>query len=90
MYILRQKAVSISHPKRVDEHVARLVPLPNFPQCIDQPEPANQKSRLRQAKIVSSDIPHNVEAAPKFMSYGLDGCDEPRVVRRYEAKFSKQ
>ena len=49
-----------------------------------------KKADLRQAKIISSDIPHNVKIAPKFKSDGLDGCDEPRVVRRYQAKFGKQ
>src|SRR5262249_54470237 len=46
--------------------------------------------RLRQAKIIGSDIPHNVEAPPKFKSDGLDGCNEPRIFGRYQAKFSKQ
>jgi hypothetical protein len=90
VYVLRQKAVPISHSKRVDEHVARLVPPPDLPQCIDQPEPANQKGRFRRAKIVSSDIPHNVKTAPKFMPDGLDGCHEPWIVRRYQAKLGKQ
>src|SRR5262249_50080313 len=90
MYVLRQKAVSISHPKRIDEHVTRLVPPPDFPQCIDQPEPANQKGRLRLAKIISRGISHNVEPAPKFKSDGLDGCNKPGVVGRYQAKLGKQ
>src|SRR4029079_17794772 len=90
VYVLRQKAVPISHSKRVDEHVVRLVPPPNFPQCIDQPEAANQKSRLRQAKIIGSDIPHNVKPAPKFKSDGFNSCYKPRIVRRYQAKLRQQ
>ena len=72
MHVLRQEAVAISYPKRVDKHVASLILPSDFPQCIHQPEAANQKSRFGQAKIVSSDIPHNVETAPKFISYGFD------------------
>src|SRR6185437_7083453 len=90
MYVLRQQAVPISHSKRVDEHVTSLIAPANFPQCIDQPEPANQKCRLGQAKIISSNIPHNVETAPKFISYGVDCCHKTWVFRRYQTELCQQ
>ena len=87
MHVLRQEAVAISYPKRVDKHVASLILPSNFPQCIDQPEPANQKGRFRQAEIVGSDIPHNVETTTKFMSDRLDGGHKSGIIGRNQAKF---
>src|SRR5215831_4283217 len=90
MYVLGQEAVSVSYSKRIDKHVAGLVTPSNLRQCIDQPEPANQKGRLRQAEIVGSDIPHNVETTPKFMANRLNGCGKARIVGCHQAEFGEQ
>ena len=90
MYVLRQQPVAVSHSKRVDKHITGLVTPANFPQCIDQPKPANQKSRLRSAKIVGSDISHNVVAAPKFIADCFDGRHEPWIVGRYQSELGQQ
>src|SRR5215475_12511825 len=90
MHVLRQEAVAISYPKRVDKHVASLILPSNFPQCIDPPEPANQKSRFRPAEVIGSDIPHNVETTAKFMSDRLDGGHKTGIIGRDQAKFGQQ
>ena len=90
MYVLRQQAVPIAHSKRVDKQVTSLILPANLPQCIDQPEPANQKLRLRKTKIVSGDISHNVETAPKFISDGVDCCHKTWVIRRYQTELGQQ
>ena len=90
MYVLRQKSVTVAHPKRIDKQIAGLILPANLPQCIDQPEPANQKLRLRKAKIVGGDISHNVVAASKFTVDRLDGGHEPRIIGLYQAKFGQQ
>ena len=90
MYVLRQEAVAISYSKGVDKHVASLFLPSNFPQCIHQPEAANQKGRLRQAEIVGSDIPHNVETTAKFMADRLDGRHKAGIIGRDQAKLGQQ
>src|SRR5262245_65861886 len=90
MHVLRQEAVAISYPKRVDEHVASLIVPSNFPQCIDQPEPANQKGRFRPAEIVGSDIPHNVVTTTKFMPDSLDGRNKRGIMGRNGARSDRK
>src|SRR6185295_9197325 len=90
MYVLRQEAVAIPYPKRVDKHVAGLILPSNLPQSIPQPEAANQKGRFRAAEIVGSDIPHNVETTSKFMTNGLDGRHKSGVIGCDQAKFGEQ
>ena len=90
MHVLRQEAVAIPHSKRVDKHVASLILPADLPQCIHQPEAANQKGRFRAAEIVGSDIPHNVETTSKFMTDGLDGRHKSGVIGCDQAKFGQQ
>lgn len=89
MYVLRQQAVSIPYSKGVDKHVASLFLPSYFPQCIYQPEAANQKGRFRLAKIVGSDIPHNVETTSKFMADRLDSRHKSGVIGRDQAKLGQ-
>src|SRR5262245_23718128 len=90
MYVLGQEAVAVSYSKRIDKHVAGLVAPADLRQCIDQPEAANQKSQLRRAEIVGSDIPHNVETTPKFMADRLNGCGKAWIVGCHQTEFGEQ
>src|SRR5262245_10464122 len=90
MYVLRQTTVAISHAECIDKHVACLIPSSNLPQCIDQPEAANQKGGLREAEVVGNNIPHNVETAPKFMTDRLNGRHKTGIVMRYQTEFSQE
>jgi len=90
MHVLRQEAVPISHSKRVDEYVTGFFTPTDFPQCIHQPKAANQKSRLRQAKIIGCDIPHNVETAAKFTFYGVHCGYKAGIIGGNQPQFGQQ
>src|SRR5579862_4534265 len=90
MHVFGQEAVTVSQAKRIDEHVSSLFAPPRLPDCIDQPETANQKRRLRQAEIIGGDIPHNVEVAPKFTLNRLNRGDETWIIGRNQADFGQK
>ena len=84
------KPIAIAVRERVDEQIARLLAPTERPPGIDQPEPADQKSRFRQAEIVRRRIAHNVLLAQKFALHRLDGADEARIVGLDQADIGQQ
>ena len=59
----REQAIAIAVLQSIVEQVDRIVAAVKLPPRIDQPEPTDQKCRLRQPEIVFAYITHNVLAA---------------------------
>src|SRR5262249_57280080 len=76
--------------QRVNEQVTRLLATTKRPPGVDEPKPANQESRSRQAEVVRRSITHNVLFTQKFALHRLDGTDEARIVGLDHAEVRQQ
>src|SRR6185437_50160 len=63
---------------------------PQAPDCVNQPEPANQECGFRETEVICGDITHNMEVAPKFHFDGLHGGHKTGIFGRDESQFGKK
>ena len=80
MNILRQQTVAIAIFQCVVEHLACLLAPAEISQHVDQPEPAYEKGRSRQAEVILARITHNVLVAQKFTFYRFHGPYEAGIA----------
>ena len=90
MHVLREQPVAIPELEGFDETFACLVATADQPERVDQPEPADQKGRLRQSEVVRTDVSHHVMLAAKFLVYHLDNTNEFGVIWFNQPEFGQE
>src|SRR5579872_4209299 len=90
MNILGKQSEVVPMVESVTEQLPGVLDTTQMPQCVNQPEATNKKSRLRQAKVILCRVPHNVLSPHKFLLQGCDGRDEARIGCIDQAKLGEQ